>query len=144
MQVAVWVLWACAAVFFMIAEMLTPGFFLFWLGVGAACSAMAAFFFGVGLVGQLLIFIIVSASLFAASRKFAASKKQPDGIGADRIVGQECMVLEDISYEKHSGKVRLGSEEWRADSSVKDQSIPAGLRVKVLRVDGTHLIVEKI
>jgi len=144
MQIAVWVLWACVAVFFMIAEMLTPGFFLFWLGVGAACSAVSAFFLHVGIAGQLLIFIVVSASLFAVSRKFAASKKQPDGVGADRLVGQEGVVLEAIDYAKHIGKVRIGSEEWRADSGEKSDVIAQGEHIKVMRVDGTHLIVKKI
>ncbi|UCE23110.1 MAG: NfeD family protein, partial [Candidatus Aminicenantes bacterium] len=41
------------------------------------------------------------------------------------------------------GSVRLKKEEWRADSET-GEVIPAGKKVKVTRIDGTHLVVKTI
>ena len=50
------------------------------------------------------------------------------------------MVTEEIDNLKNTGRVRIGKEEWRADSDT-DEVIPQGKTVDVTRVDGTHLVV---
>ena len=80
--------------------------------------------------------------LFTISRSFAErfTKKQPPGIGADRFVHKNGVVTEEIDNLKNTGRVRIGKEEWRADSDT-DEVIPQGKTVDVTRVDGTHLVV---
>jgi membrane protein implicated in regulation of membrane protease activity len=141
MPVNMWWIWMAIAALFIIGEIFTMGFFLFWVGIGAAIAGILALLgFGVG--WQWLSFIVVSGVLFAVSRKFAErfTKKQPPGIGADRFISKKGVVMEEIDNIKNTGRVRIGKEEWRADGDT-DEVIPAGKTVEVTRVEGTHLVV---
>jgi len=139
-----WWGWMILAAVLIIAEIFTAGFFLLCFGIGAAAAGLVAKL-GLGLVWQLVIFIVISGILFAISRKFAdrISKKQPPGIGADRLKEQVCVVLEEIDGSRNMGRVRLGREEWRAESK-SGEVIPAETQVVVTEVDGVHLIVEPV
>lgn len=144
MPMKIWWIWMIIAAFFVVAEIFTAGFFLLWFGVGAAVAGVLALF-GLGFGWQVGVFVVVSGVLFVVSRRFAEkfTKKQPPGIGADRFIGKEGMVLEEVDNVKYTGRVRLNKEEWRADSETGDV-ISAGKRVEVVRMDGTHLVVKTI
>jgi membrane protein implicated in regulation of membrane protease activity len=138
-----WWAWMVLAALFIIGEIATAGFFLMCFGVGAIIAGLGALL-GANMIWQLVIFIVVSLILFLVSRKFAdrVSKEQPPGIGADRFVGKECIVLEEIDNHKNTGRVRMDMEEWRAEGD-GSESIPAGSRVVVTSLDGSHLVVRK-
>ena len=141
MAIQAWWIWMALAAIFIIGEIFTAGFFILWFGIGAAVAGLLALF-GLGAGWQWASFVVVSGVLFVVSRRFAErfTKKQPPGIGADRFIGKEGIVLEEIDNRKGSGRVRLGKEEWRAESESGD-TIPEGVRVSVSRLDGTHLVV---
>lgn len=142
MGIEIWWIWMIIAAIFIVGEIFTAGFFLLWFGVGAALAGVIAIL-GLGFGWQLAAFVIVSGVLFVVSRRFAErfSKKQPPGIGADRLIGKECIVLEEIDNMKNTGRIRLKKEEWRADSETGDV-ILVGTRVEATRLDGTHLVVK--
>jgi membrane protein implicated in regulation of membrane protease activity len=142
MGIKIWWIWMAIAALFVVGEIFTAGFFLLWFGIGALVAGIFALI-GLGPGWQLGAFVVVSGVLFVVSRRFADkfSKKQPPGIGADRFIGLQGLVLGEIDNVKNTGKVRLGKEEWRADSANNDV-IPAGQRVEVVRLDGTHLVVK--
>jgi membrane protein implicated in regulation of membrane protease activity len=144
MVIKIWWIWMIIAAIFVVGEIFTAGFFLLWFGVGAAVAGILALL-GLSFGWQLAAFAVVSLVLFASSRRFAErfSKKQPPGIGADRFIGKQGMVLEDIDNAENIGRVRLDKEEWRADSET-GVIIPAGTQVEVVRLDGTHLVVKTI
>jgi len=142
--IKIWFIWFILAALFIVGEIFTAGFFILWFGVGAAAAGVLALL-GLGPIWQWLAFVVVSGILVAVSRKFAnrVTKEQPPGIGADRFVGMVGMVLEDINNLNNTGRVRMNKEEWRAESE-KDDIIPKDTKVKVIKVDGTHLIVQPI
>lgn len=144
MAVKLWWIWIIIAGIFVVGEIFTAGFFLLWFGVGAAAAGILALL-GLGAGWQWGAFFVVSAALYLASRPFAdrLTKKQPPGIGADRFIGKKGLVLEDVDNTANTGRVRLDKEEWRADSET-DEPIPAGSRVEVVRLDGTHLVVKAL
>jgi membrane protein implicated in regulation of membrane protease activity len=139
-----WWVWMIIAAVFIVGEIFTAGFFLLPFGIGAAITGLVALLGG-GTVWQLAVFVVSSLILFLVSRRFAerVSKEQPPGIGADRFIGQECVVLEEIDNLKDSGRVRMGKEEWRARSDNGD-SIEKDTHVIVVRLSGTHLVVKPI
>lgn len=143
MPIKIWYIWMIIAALFVVGEIFTAGFFLLWFGIGAAVAGVLALF-GLGYIWQLGAFVLVSGILFLVSRRFADkfTKKQPPGIGADRIIGKEGTVLEEIDNTKNTGRVRLKKEEWRADSET-GEIIPVGNQVEVIGLDGTHLVVKK-
>ena len=130
MPIKIWYIWMIIAALFVVGEIFTAGFFLLWFGIGAAGWQLGAF-------------VLISGVLFVVSRKFAEkfTKTQPPGIGADRVIGKEGMVLEEIDNAKNTGRVRLKKEEWRADSDT-GEVIPVGNQVEVIRMDGTRLVVK--
>jgi len=130
-----------AALFF-IAEIFTMGFFILWFGIGAAVAgAFGILGFNAG--WQWGSFVVVSGVLFASTRRLAErlTRKQPPGIGADRFIGKVGVVLESVDNVNNTGQVRIDKDKWRADSD-SDEVIPVGKRVKVVGLDGTHLVVQ--
>jgi membrane protein implicated in regulation of membrane protease activity len=144
MGIKIWWIWMAVAAFFVVAEMFTLGFFLLWFGVAAAVAGILALA-GLGPAWQLGSFVVISAILIAVSRGFAEkfTKKQPAGVGADRFVHQRGVVIEEIDNLNNRGRVRIGKEEWRADSH-NDEVIAEGKMVQVTSVDGTHLVVKTV
>lgn len=141
MSLNIWWIWMILAALFVVGEIFTAAFFLLWFGVGAALAGVLALM-GVGMGWQLGVFIVVSLALFAVSRKFADrfTQEQPPGIGADRFVGEPCVVLEEINNAENTGRVRMDREEWRAESA-NGEVLPTGTRVTVTGISGTHLVV---
>ena len=139
-----WLIWTIFAVIFIVGEIFTAGFFLLWFGIGAAVAAFLAFL-GLGAGYQLGAFVLVSGALLPLSRKFAerVSGKQPSGVGADRFIGETGVVIEKIDPHKDSGLVRVEKNQWRAES-VNGEVIPKDERVKVVKLKGSHLIVEPL
>jgi membrane protein implicated in regulation of membrane protease activity len=144
MEIEIWWIWMIIAALFIVGEIFTQGFFILWFGVGAAAAGVLALL-GLGVGWQLAAFVAISGVLFIVSRRFAErfSKKQPPGIGADRFIGLEGIVLEEIDNVKNSGRVRVQKDEWRADSET-GEIIPVGKRIRVSRMDGAHLVVTVI
>ncbi len=142
MDIKIWWVWIAIAAFFVVAEIFHMGFFLLWFGVGAAVAGILSLL-GFGMGWQLLSFIVVSAVLFAVSRRFAEkfTKKQPPGVGADRFIDKKGVVIEEINNLKNTGRVRIGKDEWRADSDTGEVISP-GQTVEVIKVEGTHLIIK--
>ena len=81
--------WLALAAIMVVAEIFTAGFVLFWFGIAAAVAGILALF-EVGVLYQVLSFIIISAVLVPFSRRFAerVTGEQPPGIGADRLKEQ--------------------------------------------------------
>jgi membrane protein implicated in regulation of membrane protease activity len=142
MTIISWI-WFILAAIFAVGEIFSAAFFLLWFGVGAAVAGVLALF-GVGFGIQLIVFIVVSFALFAASRRFADrfTKAQPPGIGADRLVGQTGVVLIEVDNSKNEGRVRMNQEEWRAES-LGGEVIGVGTRVVVAGTTGTRLVVRR-
>ena len=144
MTLGTWLIWMAVAAVFIIGEIFTLGFFLLWFGIGAAVAGILAIF-GLGGSWQWGAFAVVSGVLFVLSRRFAErfSKKQPPGIGADRFIDKKGVVLEEVDNIKNTGRIRMGKEEWRAESDT-GEVILVGKMVEVTRLVGTHVVVKTL
>ena len=137
-------IWLGTVVVFVLGEAATAGtFFLLPFGIGAAAAAVLAFA-GLGVGLEWLAFVAVSAASVAALRPLA---KRLDagtpvlGVGAKRWQGETAVVLQDIpAGTAATGLVRVGREEWRAES-VDGSAIAVGTVVRVVDVIGTRLRV---
>lgn len=144
MNFEIWWVWMFLAAILLIGEIFTAGFFLIFLSIGSAAAGVLALL-GVGRPAQFIVFIIVSGILFVFGRRFAdrVTEKQPPGIGADRFIGQEGIVLEAIDNSVNTGSVRIGQDEWRAISESGD-IIQEGTQVEVTKINGTRTVVKTI
>ena len=86
--------WVILAAFLIIGEIFTSGFFLLPFGVGAAVSVLAAWF-GLGPIGQWIVFLAVSIpSLFLLKRfaKRVTQKGESIQVASDRAIGKTAPV----------------------------------------------------
>jgi membrane protein implicated in regulation of membrane protease activity len=139
-------IWMVTAALLLVGEMLTPGAFFFLpFAVGAFAAALSAFA-GADVGVEWLAFVGVSGAVFAGlwplgRRLDRLSGGILTGVGANRLLGRQAVVLEDIpDLPNDTGLVRVERERWRAESLTGDR-IAAGSTVLVARVDGTRLIV---
>jgi membrane protein implicated in regulation of membrane protease activity len=56
------------------------------------------------------------------------------------VLGKCGYVVEELDPDSPRGRVRIDSEEWRAETP-DGTSLPEGTRVSVQRIEGTRLIV---
>ena len=137
-------IWLAAAATFIVGEIAMPGaLYLLPFGVGAA-AATAVAFTGANATWQWLAFVLGSGAAFAGVRPMARRMKRggnPVGVGADRLVGETGVVVTDLSPDpEHLGTVRIGREEWHAETPDRGH-LPAGTSVEVVRIEGTRAVV---
>lgn len=133
--------WAGFGALLVVAEILSLRLFMLPFGIGAAAAAVGAWL-GLGSLGQAVAFVTVSAACLAALRWYARRHVAAPtaAVAGDRLVNGTGVVIESIDPVSGSGRARVNREEWRAESS-DSQTIPAGTRVLVRRVEGAHLVV---
>lgn len=136
-----WAGWAAVAVVCGIAEMLTPSFFIGWFGVGAVVAA-ALSAFGAGPAWQVSSFVVASIALVLSTKRLAGrwtKRSQQAKTNVYALEGKSAQVTVEIP-EHGAGQVRVDREVWTATSE-DGRRIPAGVTVKVVKVDGVHLVV---
>jgi len=140
--VPVWLIWAIAAVLLSVGEILTPGMFFLGPVALAAVAAAAVALFDVGVVGQLLAFIIGSIATVAFLRPIAKRHlHMPAALrtGTAALEGTKAVVLQRVDV--NGGRVRIGGEEWSARAYMEDQVLEPGTRVEVVKIEGATALV---
>ena len=138
-----WLVWLILAVIFGVGEILTLGFFLAPFAGGAAVAAVASAA-GLGFVGSLAVFLVISIALLLALRPLARShKRMPPQIrtGTAALVGKSATVLERIANSEGVGCVRIDGEVWTARAYMEDETYEAGARVQVVEIRGATALV---
>jgi membrane protein implicated in regulation of membrane protease activity len=137
-------LWLVLGAIFIIGEIFTAGFFLFWFAIGAGLAAVLSLL-GASLIWQLVVFFVVGLVGFIGSRRFAEriTRGVELRVGAERFVGKKGYVTELVDAREGSGRVRVEGEEWKASPATAD-SIEEGTEVLILRVEGNHLVVRAV
>lgn len=140
-------IWVFVIAGFLVGEMFTPGSFFFLpFAVGALGAAIAAFAGGsIGLQWVLFLGLSVLTSLsFIPLRKRLDRIEPPVGVGSQRILHQEGVVTVAVTAgPTGSGTVRIGREDWRAESA-DQELIPEGKVVKVVDIRGTGVLVAPV
>jgi membrane protein implicated in regulation of membrane protease activity len=140
--VPAWLIWAIAAVLLSVGEILTPGMFFLGPVALAAVAAAVVALFDVGVVGQLLAFIIGSIATVAFLRPIARRHlHMPAALrtGTAALEGTKAVVLQRVDV--NGGRVRIGGEEWSARAYMEDQVLEPGTRVEVVKIEGATALV---
>lgn len=137
-------IWLSLLILFTIGEAATVGLTSIWFSAGALAALICALLDG-PLWLQIALFIVISAMCLLAIRplahKYLNTRVQPTN--ADRFLGAETVVTEEIDNIHGKGAVVIGGLTWSARSG-NDAVIPLGTRVRVLRIEGVKVIVELI
>lgn len=137
--------WLIAAIVLVIIEILTSGFGVICFAIGAACSALVSVLGG-SLTWQVVAFVIVSLLAFIFLRpvvmRFLDKKSKEVKTNAEAIIGRKGVVSECIDSERHSGRVAIDGDDWKAvseDGSV----IEKGVSVEIVKLDSIIVTVRK-
>lgn len=140
-----WYIWLIAAGIFFVAEIITVGFMIFWLGVAALITCIVSLFIS-NLIVQTSIFVILSALLLLFTKpfieKFVIKKDDKVVTNAYSIIGKEAEVIKTFDKITKMGQVRVGAEVWTAKCE-NDEILNEGDKVKVSSIDGVKAVVNK-
>ena len=131
------VIWLSLFVLFLVIEIITMGLTTIWFAGGA----LVAFLLGLGV--QIIIFAIVSLALLAVTRPLAMKyfNQERQKTGAELLIGQKALVIEEIDTLSSKGRVEVRGQEWAAKTDAPEGKIPKNAIVVVEGIQGVKLIV---
>jgi membrane protein implicated in regulation of membrane protease activity len=138
-----WSFWLILGFGLLVFEVLTPGgFFTFFFGIAAFLVAGLVFF---GLIQsgsvQWLVFAVLGTVLIAVFRPLVRKMFEVNLPKVDQLVGQTAIALEALDANGR-GKVELRGASWNGVYTGSG-SVLKGDRLRVTKVDGLSLVVEK-
>ncbi len=124
-------------------EMLAPGVFLLWLGLAALLTGAIIGLTGLAWQGALLVFAALAVASVLLGRAVTRHRREePDTASGlnDRgrqLIGKVFKL--EATMTGGEGRIRVGDSSWR----ITGPELLAGTEVRVVRVDGATLVVEK-
>lgn len=136
------VIWLSLFVLFLVIEIITMGLTTIWFAGGALVAFLVAVL-GLGLGVQIIIFAIVSLALLAVTRPLAMKyfNQERQKTGAELLIGQKALVIEEIDTLSSKGRVEVRGQEWAAKTDAPEGKIPKNAIVVVEGIQGVKLIV---
>jgi membrane protein implicated in regulation of membrane protease activity len=140
-------LWLYAGAFLMLAELMAPGFVVFFFGLAAATVGLVMFVlpdaFHLTPTWQIALFSFFSILYLVTLRRYVKSVFLGDtdeSKTTDEYVGRLAKVTETVRPET-PGRVMLGDAEWTA---VASERLDPGTEVKVTGRKNLTLEVERV
>ena len=136
--------WLALLILFSAGEAITVGLTSVWFAVGALGGLVCALVGG-NIWIQIGAFLLMSGLSMALVRPLAKRFLTPgySATNADRVIGEEAVVILEINNLLGQGQVNIAGQSWTARS--QDESIiPAGEKVRVLRIEGVKVFVARL
>ena len=137
--------WLAALVIFLVLEAETMGLVSIWFAAGSLVALLVSLVTDRFLV-QLAFGLVASAICLAALRPVLKRRLAPgrqQRTNADRVIGMQGVVTEDIDNIQGRGAVIVRGQTWTARSE-SGALIPRNARVRILRIEGVKLFVEPL
>lgn len=138
-------LWFLILVILVIIEILTINLVVIWFIIGSIFA-----FFSVFLTEnfnyQFIVFVLFAliSIVFTKNNLNYFLNLKKTATNADSLIGQTCLVTEEINNLFNIGKVIVGENVWSALSKDENIVIKLGAKVKILEIRGVKVIVEEI
>ena len=137
--------WFLVGIAFYVVELVVPGFVIFFFGIGAWCTALAAYLTDISLSVQLIVFLVASLTTLVLLRtylqkifigRFQLDEAPPQA----QPVATTGVVTEDI-VPPAPGKVKYGGTFWTARA---DEPIRRGTVVKIVQQENLEVKVQPL
>ena len=139
-----WQIWLIAAGAFLILEMFTLGFLVFWLSIGSLLAMLVSFITD-SIIIQTTVFVFSSGILIFATKPFVKKFTEKDNTKTNvySLVGKKAIVIEDIDWITGSGQIKFNGEVWSAKT--KEQvNISKGTEVEIESIEGVKAFVKPL
>ena len=140
-----WQFWLILAGFFLIIEIITTGFLVFWFTIGALVAMVVSFFIS-NIIAQTTIFLIASVILLFVTRPFVTKMTQKDETiktNVYSIEGKVAKVIQDIDPIEGLGQIKVNGEVWSA-KSYNNTFISKDTEVVIEKIDGVKAIIKPL
>ncbi len=136
-------IWLVIAVMFLVAEAATVQLVSIWFTCGAVCALLTSLITN-SFIEQMVVFLVVSTVLLIFTKPFVAKFTAKSGAktNADRLIGQSARLIEAVNNDLSQGALKLGGTTWSV-KSITGESLPAGTRVVIEKIEGVTLYVRK-
>ena len=140
---APWI-WLYVGAFLMLAEILAPGFVIFFFGLAAATVGLLLFAFDFSATVQAALFSVLSIAYLVGLRRVVKSvfmgETAASPVAMGECVGRVGKVVEAIRPEV-PGRILLGDAEWSASAP---ERLEPGTEVRVVAQHNLTLEVVKL
>ena len=134
--------WVATALIMAVVEVASVAFYALFLAIGALAAALAALF-GLDVIPQALVFLVVSGLGVIGLRPILIRRRRPPvASGAAGMIGQAAVVTDSIGGGQERGHVHVAGEDWPA-LSADGGAIDAKSNVTVTEIRGATLVVRK-
>ena len=138
-----WVIWIIVGAIFVIAEIFSASFFAGPIGFGCIVAAILAEQEASAAV-QFTSFSITTVVMLLAIRpillKMLQNKPDEQVSGIETYVGKQGRITETVDPQAGTGRIKIGSESWRAISD-KNIIIEEESLATVVRIEGSKAVV---
>lgn len=133
--------WLISFLLLLFIEIITINLVTIWFAVGSLAALITTTITD-NITIQVIVFIVVSTLSLIVTKPLVSKlrKRKITPTNLDRVIGKEGVVTKDISKNTY-GEVKVGGSIWTATSTKK---IKKDSQIKVLKIDGVKLVVEKI
>ena len=140
----IWAIWLILCGIFLLIEIFTVSFLMFWPGIGAF-FAFIVNILGFSFPVQLGVFAISTALMIIFMKplvkKIFRTKDVP--MNNNAMIGKQAIVIKQIDNLNSKGQVKVNGELWSA-LSVDDSIIEENSNVEIVGIDGVKLKVKKV
>ena len=139
-----WQIWLIAAGVFLILEMFTLGFLVFWLGIGCLLAALISLITDSILI-QTSIFVLSSGLLIFATKPLVKKFAEKDNAKTNvySLSGKKAIVIEDIDWTTGTGQIKFEGQVWSAKTE-EQVNIEKGTEVEIIKIEGVKAFVKPV
>lgn len=139
-----WQIWLIAAGVFLILEIFTMGFLVFWLSIGCL-FAMFVSLITDSIIIQTAVFVFSSCLLIFATKPLVKKFTEKDNIKTNvySLVGKKAIVVEDIEWTSGTGQIKFDGQVWSARTE-EQLNIEKGTEVEIIKIEGVKAFVKPL
>jgi len=139
-----WQIWLIAAGVFLILEIFTMGFLVFWLSLGCILAALVSLITD-SIIIQTAVFVISSGLLIFATKPLIKKFAEKDNAKTNvySLAGKKAIVTEDIDWAKGTGQIKFEGQVWSA-KTIEQVNIAKGTEVEIEKIEGVKAFVKPL
>ncbi len=136
-------IWLALVIVLIVIEIFTVGLTTIWFA-GGALAAIVINLLGLGMVWQIIAFLVVSGVLLFFTRPWALKYINSNRVKTnyEGVIGKVIRITEIVDNMNQTGKAVVNGQEWSVRSEQDKVILGEGTLAKVVKIEGVKLIVK--
>lgn len=139
-----WLIWLILCGIFLIIEIFTTTFLMFWPGIGAFFAFLTSLITDNQII-QIAVFTITSILMIIFMKplvKKLFKNNNDTAMNSNSLIGKTGIVIKEINTLEGKGQVKVNGELWSAFTEDENSIIKEGEKVTVESITGVRLKVK--